>query len=196
MANKYLKRRFTLRETILLIVLLVVLLIGLYFGLVYYPITERRAKVNEDLDTVNMQIEVANGLKADYDRMRAELDKIEASGDKTVMPQYDNNKQQEKLHACFKAIFAGMESSSIDYDTSAPSDGVRTRTVRLSFTVKDKGNEATVYDKTKAVLHDLMNTGYRCSMSWLRLNPDSDLENATSIGVTCSIKFFELDSGN
>ena len=44
MANKYLKRRFTLREKILLVVLLVVLLVGLYFGLVFYPIQSRSSK--------------------------------------------------------------------------------------------------------------------------------------------------------
>lgn len=195
MANK-LKRRFTTRETVLLVLLLVVLLVGLYFGLVYYPISTRTDEVNRQLDEVALQIDVAKQLKSDYDRMKAEVDRIhESGGDSTLMPQYNNNEQQEVLNACFAIIFAGMDSNVSFGTPSAANDGVRTRSVSFSFTVDESNSGAqTAYEKAKSVLHQLMNTGFRCSMSSLTFGNFSDLEHATTVHVNCSITFYELDA--
>ena len=197
MANKYLKRRFTLREKILLVVLLVVLLVGLYFGLVYYPISARTAEVNEQLEEVQLQMDVARALKVEYDRMKEELEKIKASGDETRMPDYNNNAQQETLNAIFNAIFADMKAD-IGFNISEPSDGVRTRRVTFRFTVNEayKYDAESVYDRAKDLVMALMTTGYRCSMSSLSLAGGSDnLPDSASIGVTVVIDFYELDNG-
>ena len=50
MTKNYLNRRFTLRETILLLVLVVILFVGLYMGLVYYPLQDHTHDLQEKLD--------------------------------------------------------------------------------------------------------------------------------------------------
>lgn len=195
-SNKYLKRRFTLRETILLVVLLVVLLVGLYFGLVFYPIQSRTAEINESLAETEMKLDIQNGRKEVYDDMRQTLQDIEQSGDKTVMPQYGNDAQYEVLTAIFNTIFADMKAG-IRSSISEPEDGVRTRTVNFSFTVteQDIADSPSVYERTKALISELLTTGYRCSMSTLTLAGGSDnLPESTSITVTAVINFYELDS--
>ncbi len=194
MANKYLKRKFTLRESILLIILFVVLVLGLYFGLVYYPIASRTADLNQNLDDVQLQLTVAESLKKQYDDMKAELNTMDKT---TVMPQYKNNEQQETLRALFETIFSGVTNYRITYNTSEPSDGVRTRTVGFIFTIdaSNAGEGQTVYQKVKELLASVMTTGYRCCMQNLSLSPDGgDLEKATQISVNCNVEFYELDS--
>lgn len=199
MANKYLKKKLSLRENILLLVLFAILVLGLYFGLVFYPIRSRTAELNNELNNVEVQINLARIEKQAYDDMKAELERIQESGDTTVMPQYKNNEQQEVLAACFTTIFAGMNGHwTIQYGGEpALNDGIRTRNVSFSFTVDEstKGAEATVYDKARSVLVALMTTGFRCSMSYLFLSPGEDgLEEAKTLSVACTISFYELDS--
>lgn len=193
--DKKQKRKFRPRDIVLVCILIVVAFIGLYFGAVYYPISSRSATLETQLEDAQLQIEVAKGLKADYDSMKAELERIEESGDDTVMPQYNNNKQQEVLVACFTRIFEGMPVDISYRMQGTPADGVRTRTVSFSFTVNEAytAEGQTVYAKTRSLLHALMTTGYRCSMSSLSLSPaDGVLPDAASIRVGCEINFYEL----
>ncbi len=197
MANKYLNRKFTLRESLLLILLAVVLCLGLYFGLVYYPVHTNATKTSRELAAVQGEIAAAEDEQRKYNAMKDELNSMDKS---TVMPQYKNNEQQEVLRALFETIFTGIEGYVINYPSiTSPSPGVRVRTVSVTFTINEanKGDAVDVYHKVKSILSDLMSTGYRCSMQDLTLAPSggNDLEHATEIQVTrCSILFYELDS--
>ena len=197
MAKKYLKRRFTVRETVLLCVLLAVLLLGLYFGLVFYPIHSRTAELNKELDNVAVQKQVVDELKKEYDEMKAEIDRIK--DDDTVMPPNDNDRQYQNLVKEFTRILItpGLKPR-INNSVGAAKDGVITRTVTIGFTVDDEHKRAgdeTVYDTVRNVLLELMTTEYRCSMRSLTLRPDEEgLQGTTckSVTVTTVIEFFEL----
>ncbi len=195
MAKKYLKRRFSVRETILLCVLLAVLLVGLYFGLVFYPIQSRTQDVNTELENVKVQKEVATGLKAEYDMMKAELDRIEANHDNTTMPE-STGAHATELRNKIDDILEGIPHS---YSTSvqAPQDGIVKRTVSLSFTVteENKGaeNTATVYETVRSLLTEIITMEYRCSLNTFSLSPQGqDLQHGESISVVATIEFFEL----
>ncbi len=193
MANKYLKRRFTLRETILLGVLLVVLLLGLYFGLVFYPIQSRTADVDAQLEVVAQQKDDAMDDKREYDRMKAELARIEESGDTTVMPKHSGAHYLELLDK-INQILEGIDHP-VPNNISEPREGIVTRTISLTFTVTEanKGSSPTVYDKVHSVLTELITTGYRCSMQRLTLQPgDAGVQGSTSVTVSVVIEFFEL----
>lgn len=202
MANKYLKRRFTVRETVLLCVLLVVLLLGLYFGLVFYPIHSRTAKLDRDLNQAAIEKQAMDDRKETYDRMKKELADIEANHDSTRMPQYNNNAQLTILTDTFNAILRDVlfdsEQNFISDISSQPSNGVYIRTVTINFTVDEahkRAGDATVFDTVRAVLTDLITTEYRSSMLSLTLRPDEEGlqgEACNSIGVTVVIEFFEL----
>lgn len=195
MAKRYLKRRFTVRETILLCILLAVLLLGLYFGLVFYPIQSRTHEYNDKLAVAEKNLNDVQEDFAEYQRMKNELARIELSGDKTVMPDHTGEHYRELvdlINGILDQIDHPFTTSS-----SAPQDNVVTRTISLNFTVteENKGTAATVYDKVRSVLTALMSTGYRSSMRTLRLSAGggtTGLQNATSITVYTEIEFFEL----
>ncbi len=200
MANKYLNRRFTVREIVLLVVLLVVIIIGLYFGLVYYPIRQRTQELDAEREQLQEDLADAQIERNRYDDMQKELEEINKSeGLSTEMPQYNNNAQQETLSAHFSAIFAGLDENAVNIVFSQPqltSDKkVYTRSVRLSFSVtsETKGDSATVYEKTRSVLHALLHTGFRCQMTSLNIGPQGrgdDLLNA-DVSVSTTIVFYE-----
>lgn len=196
MKSKHLKRRFTVLEIVIVCLLGLALFLGIYFGAVYYPWATRMDTVERELASTEALLTAAQIRKAEYDMMKAENEKT-AGEDRAVMPPYDQNRQQGVLNELFTGILSGTRDWRISYggEPSLNADGVRVRNVSFSFTVDGESTAegATVYGKTKSVLHALMSTGYRCSMSTLSLTPSpSDLENATSIGVSCSINFYEL----
>lgn len=194
MANKYLKHRFTLRETILLWILFGVLMVGLFFGLVFYPIRSRTQDLQTELDAVAEERAETEATKADYDMMKAELKRLETEGDDTVMPASNgvhSRELQDKVDAILVGIDHGYRASITDLQ-----DGVVQRSVRLDFTVNETNKGAAdipVYEKVRDVLAKLVTTGYRCSMSSLNLNPNgTNLRDANSIAVSTVIEFFEL----
>lgn len=191
MAKNYLDRRFTLREIVLLVILLLVVIVGLYFGLVYYPIQARTDELNTEREELQLRHDVAEARKAQYDQMKAALEEINAGeGQLTAMPLYDNNAQQEVLADCFTTIFAGLDVN-ITYSTPTLSDGIYSRTIQFSFTVSEPGVEASIYERTRSVLENLLHTGFRCLMTTLNLNPiGEDLLNG-SISVSTTLVFYE-----
>ncbi len=194
MKSKNGKRRVTLKEIIIVCVLFVALLLGVYFAAVYYPLSQRTSKVEADLDNIELYLDAAELRKAAYDTMKAENERIKASGNATEMPRYNGNEQQERLNERLTEILVGVQNLRFDSSgVSAATDGVRIRTVTVSFTAA--GENGSAYTKAKSVLHELMNTGYRCCMTSLTLSPSSgDLQNAASVGVSCSVNFYEIDS--
>ena len=194
--NKYLKRKFTTREIILLIVLFIVLFIGLYFALVYYPLRQSNNDLDKQLEEVDQKLVVAQALKSNYDKQKAALADFKESGT-AKMPKC-TDEQQKVLYNHFVTVFGAEDFARFSWSNpTEPDAGVRQRRVAISFTVTEanlSGNEGeTVYDRTILMLHGLMNSGFRCAMTGLSLSAGSDsLETATSISVTTSITFYEL----
>lgn len=194
MANKYLKRKFTMREIILMIVLLGVLFLGMYFWLVYYPVRDRLAEVEAEQEELQLQIDVASARETIYDHMTKELETIMQLPEekRTKMPAYNNIKE---LVACFGDIFTGMEPS-IRYSTPTLEDGVYSRSISFSFKIAgvDRENFASDYLKAKDVLYKLSHTEYRSLMTDVTISPDpqtGDIEN-NSLSISCTVIFYEL----
>ncbi len=195
MEKKGINRRFSTREMVICWILIVVLFLGLYFGLVYYPLNSRSAEVDKQLESVQSTINVEKLRKAEYDMMNAEIERVKEDGDTTVMPPYDNNKQQEALNALFVAALAGTDNWSVSFGGEPRlQDGVRIRTVAFSYTV-NAVEGSTVFEQAREVLSALMTTGFRCALTDLTLVPsgDGDAEGADALGVNCTIVFYELD---
>lgn len=192
MANKFLKRRFTLREIAFLIVLLLVLFVGLYFLLVYYPIKDRVDALRIEQDVVDKEIADATVTKADYDAMQKELEeiyKLEES-ERTYMP--DHSTARKTLTDEFGRIF-GTIVPSINYDdqrTPAEDDTVYIRNVSITF-------EAESYDHARELLDKLMNIGtprIRSQMTrlYFGLSGGASHVQEGKLTVSCNILFYEL----
>ncbi len=190
MANKYLKRRFNLREIILMIILLAVLFIGLYLWLVYYPLRDRSDEVQREAEELQLQIDIERAREARYDAWKKELEEIAKvdPSEQTFMPKYSNDHELEltgKFIDIFAGIAGGMNGSNVQ-----SSDGVYKRNVSFTFTVtnENKGTFATPYLKVKDVLHKLTHTGWRCQMTNLSFGDTK----ADSMTVSCNIVFYEV----
>lgn len=189
MANKS-SRKLTARELVLLIFLITLLLVGLYFWLVYYPIRDRISDLNKEQDDLEVRMAVAEIRKANYDRMKRELDEILQEENPTHMPSYDNI---DKLVDRFAEAFTGNGGDEAAYEPdiiySSPvySDGIYARSIRFSFRCAD-------YGTAKKILADLLGTGYRCLMTDLSVEPASsegDVQNGP-VAVETTIVFYEL----
>lgn len=198
--NKYLKRKFTTREIILLIVLFIVLFIGLYFALVYYPLRQANQDLDEQLGDVDQKLVVAQALKNNYDNQKAALESFKASGT-AKMPKCTDEQQKVLYNHFVVTVFGREDFARFSWSTpTEPDAGVRQRRVSISFTVSEADVSGaagqTVYDRTVSMLHGLMNSGFRCAMTALSLSAEGgdSLETATSINVSTSITFYELDA--
>ncbi len=198
MANKYLKRKFSGREIILLLVLTVVLFVGLYFALVFYPLQTSNTELDSQIAKVDSDLVVAETLKSTYDKQKAAIEDFKESNT-AKMPKYNNNAQEDILYTYFDTVFANMEmeyrpTSSV----SEPQNGVRTRILTFDFTVSNAGTESTVYANTVNLLDQLMTIHeFRCAMTSLALSSGTngaDVYTADSIHVQCTINFYELDA--
>ena len=186
MANKYLSRKFTLRELILLAVLLVILLIGLYFWLVFYPIQDRQTQLEEDRAELALQIQVAEQREANYDRMSKELEDILKlpENERTFMPKYQND---EALYAQFDVIFAGITNRTITNtgNTLLEDDGIYSRTFTFNF-------RCDSFDQAKEILIALTHTPYRSLMNGLTISPSNGSVADDSVTVNTTVIFYEL----
>ena len=192
MANKYLKRRFTNREIILLIVLVVVLLVGLYFALVYYPLSNRNAELDEQLADIDSDLAIAQALKANYDLQKAAVEQYKQS--QTAKMPRCTDEQQKVLANHFFTVFGSNNFANINWSNpTAPSEGVSERRVTVTFTVTEANLTGaageTVFDRTITMLNGLLNSGFRCAMTNVSLSGGSDLSAATSISVVATIRF-------
>lgn len=206
MANSRLKRRFTLREIILMIVLVVVLFFGLYFWLVYYPVRDKLAELETQISDLEYDLDPLNPLgdkakEARYDKMKRELDEVMSrpEEERTEMAEYNNNAQQAKLLGTFNEIFTDIRPEITWPSIPLRKDGsVYIRPIRFSFKISDVDSEHfdSDYYKVKDVLYQLTHTGWRCQMKELTISPDGGQSGGnvaeSALTVSCTIEYYEI----
>ena len=182
--QNFMTRRFTLREKIWMLILIVILLLGLYFFLVFYPVRNQLEDIDAQMQDVADKQVIADVIEKRYADMNAELEKIFAMPDEdiTYMPEFDNMKQ---LLVCFDQIFANTVWN-FDNSYQLGDDGIVTRSIRFRF-------EATDFENAKAILGDLINTGYRCLLNNVSVSPSGEDVESGALTVTGTIYFYEIE---
>lgn len=188
----FLNRSFTRREIILLLVLALLLILGLYFYAVHYPIVNRTAEIDAEMDDVLFKLDVAKTRQGIYNSMKTELDEIFKlpEDELTVMPEYSNF---QTLLNHFNTIFDGHEPV-LSFDTVTFNGNIAARTVRFTFLASD-------WEEGREILSQLTSTGYRClldSLSFTSAGGDTNREDfyveSSPLKISGSITFYELVS--
>lgn len=193
--NNAMNRKFTLRESVLLGVLVVVLFVGLYFMLVFYPIRARIAEIDAEREEIALQDSVADIRLQVYNQMQAAIAEINKvpEAERTHMNKSTDSETQQ-IVAMLETIFAGTKPT-ITYQPLTQSDeGIVQRVINFSFLV-ETGPEAhpeTAYERGKAILDALTNTGRRSLLSNLSVSPTNGNVATDDLRVTGTITFYEL----
>lgn len=192
--NNIMRRKFSLREIIMLVVLVVVLFVGLWFMLVYYPVRNRINDIQQQKEELALQNDVAAMRLATYNRMKDAIADIEQTGDETYMHDF-GTAEDTKILDDFRDILGRTKDWNVTAQTPVQRDSnVVACAYSFSFGISDVLEPDTAYEKLKSMLTDLMTRDKRrCLMGRLSISPSGgDLENAESITVSGNITFYEL----
>lgn len=188
-------KKISLRGAILLIVLVVVLAVGIWFWLVYYPIRNRYAELEQQQADIQKQTVGADDKLATYKRMAEALEEIKNThpDEQTYMHEY-TTEEDAKIISDLGTILG----DDWEWDKSTSTDPSNSSVIRVRvsfhFSISTSLDSETAYEKCKNILGELISTdNRRCQLGDLTLLPDNgDLARAESITVRGVITFYEL----
>lgn len=203
--NNVMRHRFTLREIVLLIVLIVVLFVGLYFLLVYYPIRDRKAELNEQIQQVEDRTVITDARLIVYNRMQDAIDEIELipEAERTRMHK-STDEERAALYKSFGEIFSIASQVDLTYPATSQDGNVVRRPVYFSFTIpvavasdasdSDVAAAAeTAYEKCKTIFFNLThNDNRRSLLSNVTLTPKNGNVVTDEISVSGTITYYEI----
>lgn len=174
------KRRLTIRESVLLGILIMILLVSGYVTLFRMPMMAELERLKDEAELYRVQLTAATQRLEEKERMERELEELFARPEPPLgMPAYDN--LQQVMYE-LNAILASTEEYSLTFGSVNEEESIVQRRISLSFTSGD-------YQLAKSVLQQLHDSAYRCMLDDLRLSLDNGRESGVT--VSGSILFFE-----
>ncbi|MBR4256866.1 MAG: hypothetical protein IKQ18_06840 [Clostridia bacterium] len=184
---KNLFKGFSIKEVIIISVLLLFLLGVAYYQFVDSPVRSSLESAASEKESLNVELTAVRAKIAKLEKMKNEIDNIQATGAYAKMPSYDNSKEVYKLLNDVLGDM-GYTITFSSHNRKQGEDTVRWN-ITLSFTAPDR---ATV----KKVMKDIAASNYRCLISDMSLTPVSGKNlSANSVSVTASITFYETMVG-
>ena len=182
---KNLFKGFSIKEVIIISVLVLFLLGVAYYQFVDSPVRSSLASAASEKESLNTELTAVRAKIAQLEKMKNEIDDIQATGAYAKMPSYDNSKEVYKL---LNDVLGDMGYTITFSDHVKNGDIVRWN-ITLSFTAPDR---ATV----KRVMKDIAASNYRCLISDMSLTPVTGKTlSANSVSVTASVTFYETMVG-
>lgn len=181
-------REFSTREKILLLVLAAVLLAVGYFRFFLAPIqSEIRAQQQRQEELANSVLLEQTRL-LQLEKMQKKIDKIKANG--TVpdaeVPKFDNI---EKVMLQLNGILIQAQEYNLSFgEISEDDNGIVSRPVDLSFV-------AGSYTSAREIINQLYQCPYRCAVSDISEQAETDLASDITVHVDLTITFFEKRTG-
>lgn len=189
------KRKFTLREIILLLILVALLFVGLYFFLVYYPMQNKINEVKEEQEQVLIDTELADAKLEVYNSMKeaiAEIEKIPEDQRTRMYKHTDEERRRIKdnLDRIFKN---NTVNYSFYFGTVTQEGNVVQRPIRFSFDVPVSEGSDSAYNKCKTILYELTHMEHRrVQISNISLSPANGSVETDELSVSGTITFYEL----
>lgn len=187
-------RKFTRRETILLLVLAVLLLAIFYYVVLWRPVTEGmsrdRALIAQVQDTMTSEQVKAQQKK----QMLSELDKVKDEKLGSIEP-YSNVKNE--MNELYQAL-ADADSYNLTFSDARAVNTIVRRDVTVSF-------QASSWETAYNILQKIQDSRYRCQLMDLSLSAQTKQgavvtdPNAqagqTTVTATAAVRFFETTVG-
>ena len=191
MKKRKINRRFSAKETVL-IVILILILAGLgYYQYIDRPIREDLANAAAEKNNLEMELVTVQAQVAVMTRMETEIEDIEKSGTVSVMRSYNNAKEELKL---LNEIFRDKEFTVRFSDVTRDGDQIR-RPFSLSFIVSDFYEmEAILTELADAEIRCLLGD-VRCTVTQTRYVREGVVYYEPTVTVNASATFYETMVG-
>lgn len=175
-------RSFTKREKILLLCLAILFLAVVYIKLVYLDVEDVMAQHPVMMSEAQMELEIEQQRSIAMNRMKAELESIEASGEKLQMiPDYDNS---EKVMKELNKILVPVKDYSLSFLPLEQEGNVIRRKISLSF-------KCPSYTSAEQVVRNISDMECRNLITSLSITNSGSL-NTNDVVVSLSATFFEI----
>lgn len=181
-----LNRKFTLRETILILIAAILAL-----GIFYYQVIVKNyneAKVIYNVSTLEDEMTI---LTAKASRKKTMEDYISKHDDEVVGEVAVYNNLANEIEALSSIFDEKVENVSINWNEPTVSD----KTVRRNANINVK---VSSYDQAKQIVKDIANLKYRCIITQLSMSTDSDssLNKTDTVNLSITVTFYETTEGS
>ena len=184
---KILSRDFTLKEKVLLLVLVVILLGLAYYWFVDQPVRQQLENCAAQESSLQIELTAVQRKAAELERMKTELEAIQARDGVSLMSSYNASKEEVKL---LNDVLAGTEQYAISFsDVSREGDQIR-RNFSLQFTAPNHQDIARI-------LGQLAESSQRCIIADIRCTRERGRteEDAGKFVVDATATFYETMVG-
>lgn len=181
-----LNRKFTLRETILILIAAILAL-----GIFYYQVIVKdynEAKVIYNVSSLEDEMTI---LTAKASRKKTMEDYISKHDDEVVGEVAVYNNLANEIEALSSIFDEKVENVSINWNEPTVSD----KTVRRNANINVK---VSSYDQAKQIVKDIANLKYRCIITQLSMSTDSDssLNRTDTVNLSMTVTFYETTEGS
>lgn len=181
-----LNRKFTLRETILILIAAILAL-----GIFYYQVIVKdynEAKVIYNVSSLEDELTV---LSAKASRKKTMEDYIEKHNDEVVGEVAVYNNLANEIDALASVLNENVENVSINWNEPTLSNKTVRRNANITF-------NASSYSIAKQIVKDIANLQYRCIVTQLSMSTDSDtsLNRTDKVSVLMTVTFYETTEGS
>ncbi len=181
-----LNRKFTLRETILILIAAILAL-----GIFYYQVIVKNyneAKVIYNVSSLEDEMTI---LTAKASRKKTMEDYISKHDDEVVGEVAVYNNLANEIEALSSIFDEKVENVSINWNEPTVSD----KTVRRNANINVK---VSSYDQAKQIVKDIANLKYRCIITQLSMSTDSDssLNRTDTVNLSMTVTFYETTEGS
>ena len=163
---------FTRREKALILVFALLLVAIAWFWFVYQNTTNAMYKIDEELTTVQSEIDIQQARLTQMNSMAQVVEQRKAEGaKKTVMPVYDN---LQPLMTQLNSIMSKADSFTLSFDQlDRENPEYVMRGVRIDYTCDS-------YKKAEAIVKALAGGDYPCSIDTVAISDPNAGKSATS----------------
>lgn len=181
-----LNRKFTLRESILILIAAILAL-----GIFYYQVIVKNyneAKVIYNVSSLEDEMTI---LTAKASRKKTMEDYISKHDDEVVGEVAVYNNLANEIEALSSIFDEKVENVSINWNEPTVSD----KTVRRNANINVK---VSSYDQAKQIVKDIANLKYRCIITQLSMSTDSDssLNRTDTVNLSMTVTFYETTEGS
>ncbi len=181
-----LNRKFTLRETILILIAAILAL-----GIFYYQVivkTYNEAKVIYNVSSLEDELTV---LTAKASRKKTMEDYISKHDDEVVGEVAVYNNLANEIEALSSIFDEKVENVSITWNEPTVSNKTVRRNANITGSVSS-------YDQAKQILKEVANLKYRCIVTQVSMSTDSDssLNRSDTVNLSMTVTFYETTEGS
>lgn len=185
-----LKRKFTVRETVLLLFMSILFLGIFYYLLVASPVNEEISKCS------SQQVPVEDDISTELikaSRKKKMLDEMEQSDGEPQGELKPYNNLNDEMRELYQAL-EEAESYNISFSEARASGTIVRRDISIAF-------QAGAYEQVRTILRNMVNSQFRCIIKDMDISASSGrgesrgMASAGAVSVSVMITYYETTVG-